>query len=193
MRTVCTMRTLSVDQLKVDGSCIPLPWKEVNPPTLPLWFSKVNELRDMEDLTDTLHNTEEIFQDTWRPWKYFVYRTPIWMNSLPLSKFNPFLALLTLPGKGCSILVCAPAHFFSPHLTPLFFLSFLLLFPFYSSPSSTHQLLESQYAPLCPFSSLLPIYFSVSVCGWQCPSCTLAHSVSESQSKCLLQPFFTFG
>lgn len=27
----------------------------------------------MEDLTATLHNREETFRETWRPWQHFIY------------------------------------------------------------------------------------------------------------------------
>lgn len=51
------------------------PLFEIGEPPLSksLWFTKVNELRDMEDLTTTLHNREETFRETWRPWHHYVY------------------------------------------------------------------------------------------------------------------------
>lgn len=53
--------SLTIHLLNAARACIPLCWRSENPPSKSLWFTKVNELRDMEDLTATLHNREETF------------------------------------------------------------------------------------------------------------------------------------
>lgn len=65
--------SLTIQLLNAAKACIPLCWRSENQPSKSLWFSKVDELRDMEDLTATMNNWEEIFCDIWRPWQHFVY------------------------------------------------------------------------------------------------------------------------
>lgn len=48
--------SLTIHLLNAAKACIPLCWRSEKPPAKSLWFNKVNELRDMEDLTATLHN-----------------------------------------------------------------------------------------------------------------------------------------
>lgn len=52
----------------------------------PINFSKVNELRHIEELTANLNNWEETFRDTCRPWQYFVYTVQMptcwWFHNL---------------------------------------------------------------------------------------------------------------
>lgn len=62
-------------------ACIPLHWRDTDPPTKALWFDKFNNLQDMEELTATLRNTEELCTETWRPRKYFVY-SDAYLNEL---------------------------------------------------------------------------------------------------------------
>lgn len=43
--------------LNASKACILLRWKGADPPMKALWFAKVNNIRDMEELTATLRNT----------------------------------------------------------------------------------------------------------------------------------------
>lgn len=64
--------SLTIQLLNAARACITFVGDRKTP-RQNLWFSKVNELRDMEDLTATLHNREETSRETWRPWNHFVY------------------------------------------------------------------------------------------------------------------------
>lgn len=65
--------SLTIQLLNAAKACIPLFWRSETPPTKIQWYAKVNELRDMEDLTATLYGREEAFRETWRPWQHFIY------------------------------------------------------------------------------------------------------------------------
>lgn len=89
------------------------------PPTKSLWSAKVNEIKGMEDLTATPHNTEEIFRSTWRPWQYFVY-TDAYLKTDPCNLSNPFSPHFFLLRRTFCPLPTLPC-FFLLRLCPLLF------------------------------------------------------------------------
>lgn len=58
LHACCTIKnykaSLTIQLLKAAKDCILLRWWHATLPSKSLWFSKVNELRDMEKLTATL-------------------------------------------------------------------------------------------------------------------------------------------
>lgn len=54
-------------------ACIPLTWKSTHPPTIDLWFRKIEEINQMEDLILTHHNRQERYSKTWQLWNIFKY------------------------------------------------------------------------------------------------------------------------
>lgn len=65
-------KTLTMQLLNAAKTCIPALWRNPLPPTRVMWYSKVNCILRMEELTATLQNKEEQFLEKWRPWRYFV-------------------------------------------------------------------------------------------------------------------------
>lgn len=55
-KKMLTMRLLSAAK-----ACVPALWRQSQPPTRVLWYSTINCILRMEELTATLHNTEEQF------------------------------------------------------------------------------------------------------------------------------------
>lgn len=54
-------KTLTMQLLNAVRACIPALWQQSIPPTKVLWYSKINCILRMEELTATLHNTEQQF------------------------------------------------------------------------------------------------------------------------------------
>lgn len=50
-RPIKSKASLTIQLLNAAKACIPLCWRSENPPSKSLWFSKVNELREMENLS----------------------------------------------------------------------------------------------------------------------------------------------
>lgn len=51
--------------------CIPAKLKSPSPPTLALWFAKIEEIRYMEEFTGSLKNTTSQVAATWYYWNEF--------------------------------------------------------------------------------------------------------------------------
>lgn len=64
-------KTLTMQLLNAARACVLALWQQSPPPTKVLWYSKINCILRMEELTATIHNTEEQFRDKVRPWRYF--------------------------------------------------------------------------------------------------------------------------
>lgn len=81
-------KTLTMQLLNAARACIPALWRDPLPPTRVLWYSKVNCILRMEELTATLQNKEEQFIDKWRPWRYFV-GTNTYLQELAQAQTQP--------------------------------------------------------------------------------------------------------
>lgn len=53
-------------------ACIPLRWKQTQPPTVSMWLRKVEEVNRMEDLVWTARKKREIYLEIWTPWNCYV-------------------------------------------------------------------------------------------------------------------------
>lgn len=56
-------------------SCIPLLWKQTQPPTVAMWLRKVAHLNEMEDLISTERGTRDKFMKRWFYWHEFTFTT----------------------------------------------------------------------------------------------------------------------
>lgn len=54
-------------------SCIPLCWKQTQPPSVAIWLKKVAEIYAMEDLVAEERGLQEKFKTKWYYWCEFVY------------------------------------------------------------------------------------------------------------------------
>lgn len=54
-------------------ACIPFNWKSTHPPSIDLWFRKIEEINKMEDLILTHQNRQERYSKTWQLWNIFKY------------------------------------------------------------------------------------------------------------------------
>lgn len=54
-------------------SCIALPWRDLRPPSVSLWLSRIEEVNKMEDLLLSAHNRHETYSTTWVHWNIFTF------------------------------------------------------------------------------------------------------------------------
>lgn len=72
---------LIVHMLNAARACIPNLWKSTTTPFLKQWFSRIDEIRIMENMTVSIYGREEEIRNTWWSWMTFTC-TPLFTDCL---------------------------------------------------------------------------------------------------------------
>ncbi|OCT99797.1 hypothetical protein XELAEV_18005578mg [Xenopus laevis] len=65
-------KPLTLHFLQAAKSLIPKNWKSSDAPTLAYWFSTVEEIKQMENITHIIHNKSGQLWEIWAPWINYI-------------------------------------------------------------------------------------------------------------------------
>lgn len=86
-------------------TCIPPLWKQDTSPSLSVWFTKINEVYSMENITASLQCKEEKFKGKWFYW------TQITCSSEYTSAIQWESEIVPLPLPPSFFPILSPFHF----------------------------------------------------------------------------------